>query len=935
MFFCLFNLKKLLRDELYVMLMLMRSETNAVDCDDPVVALACLDEEADAYKECPAACRADAGDNNTDEDGNVVKSGDLAVTASPASERKAIIGAVSDLDTLKFKTSEEVTISKIVLERYGYSKGADVEKVWLEDEDGNEITTRKAVNSRDQVELSFKKDYKTVDGSVNATIVVELKNSVTTGGTIGFKVISAESTAKNQELDKSWYTPYTYDMVGYDAVKVSIDAKGNDKDYNYEEGEMYEVAKFKLKANTSPLLVNGVNLKNVFSGKQLDLKDFLDKVEVLANGEKVDGVKFTVNKKDELNISFDSIEVAAKENATFTVNVALAGFDQYGQGVKFAVVKESDVKIQEKKTGARVSVTLPTNNAANDDVWAQHKFVWSKIKLSNTKLWNVEYAAGSSDVVVAEGTITIAESVELKDNTFKVVAKYSTWADIIEEMKLVIAGVEYDVDKSYTNGSDTATFTFNDVEIEKGGKVQIKVDLDRDAPDAATVTFSGAFDETAFKGATYPDGDDSLVNEDEISGTISFASKLTIQASKASLSNDVKDDAKVKDNETSSEVEVLKWKYTAKKGNITLTDFAVEGASWLNLGSSSVEFYLYVNGKSAADVRLKGTTIKGTDSFSSVKVEAGESVDVRVTAEVNAKGLIEGTGTENDLGKFTITLKWEDDEGNTAWEASRKTVNLVVEKAGSIIIDNTSKEKTLLLAKSQTELASLNVKPEGAATELETLVFTLSGGNLPATSKLADYLAVEVDGKDVVEDGYCAVDGTTVTCSNMAEKVDWKTNITISLQEDEDAVGDITLKVTQINNDTSVNKEFKKKFVGVLVTFTKQVFGDVSTKYTLKVDRKKSSDEANSLKIYAKLASDAACGTTPIYSGTDTISESNNPLSITNTNDNQVICKIEYNVKNWSGVSITKDEFPDYFKEIPTEGSKYNTEELVVRKTSD
>jgi hypothetical protein len=45
-------------------------------------------------------------------------------------------------------------------------------------------------------------------------------------------------------------------MVGYDAVKVSIDAKGNDKDYNYEEGTMYEVAKIKLKAQTSPLEVN-------------------------------------------------------------------------------------------------------------------------------------------------------------------------------------------------------------------------------------------------------------------------------------------------------------------------------------------------------------------------------------------------------------------------------------------------------------------------------------------------------------------------------------------------------------------------------------------------------------------------------------------------------------------------------------------------------
>jgi hypothetical protein len=37
-----------------------------------------------------------------------------------------------------------------------------------------------------------------------------------------------------------------------------------------------------------------------------------------------------------------------------------------------------------------------------DEVWASHKFVGSKIKLSNNKLGNVEYAAGSSDVVVAE-----------------------------------------------------------------------------------------------------------------------------------------------------------------------------------------------------------------------------------------------------------------------------------------------------------------------------------------------------------------------------------------------------------------------------------------------------------------------------------------------------------------------------------------------------
>ena len=394
----------------------------------------------------------------------------------------------------------------------------------------------------------------------------------------------------------------------------------------------------------------------------------------------------------------------------------------------------------------------------------------------------------------------------------------------------------------------------------------------------------------------------------------------------------MKDGVEFKDNETSEEVEVLKWKYTAKKGNIILSDFAVEAAnSWLALENSTVTFYLYINGQSKADVKLKAGKLEGSDSFGNVKVNAGESVDVEVKAEVNAKSLI-SSWTENDLGKFTVTLAGEDEDGNPAWEASRKTVSLVVEKAGSIIIDNTSKEKTLLLAKSQTELASLNVKPEWAATDLETLVFTLSGITI-APADLKDSLAVEVDGKDMVEDDYCTIAGNTVTCDNMSERVSSSANIKISLEEEEDAQWDITLTVTTINGDTNVNKVFRKKFVGVLVTFTKQVFWDVSTKYTLKVDRKKSSDEANSLKIYVK--SGSACGTTPLYSGDAVISESNNPISITNGDSNLVICKVEYNVKNGSGVSLTKEEFPDYFDKIPTEGSKSSTEELMVRKTTD
>ena len=114
---------------------------------------------------------ADQGDDNNNTD--VVKSGDLSVTATAAAGKKINLSGISDLDTLTFKTSEEVTLSKVVLERYGYSQNEDVLNVRLEDEDGNVIADKKQLDSKGQAKLTIKKDYKKVDGTYNATIVVE------------------------------------------------------------------------------------------------------------------------------------------------------------------------------------------------------------------------------------------------------------------------------------------------------------------------------------------------------------------------------------------------------------------------------------------------------------------------------------------------------------------------------------------------------------------------------------------------------------------------------------------------------------------------------------------------------------------------------------------------------------------------------------------
>ena len=127
------------------------SETKA-DCEDPMIKAACLIEDAS----CPAACKESSSDEKED---TVVKSGDLAVTAKAAEGKKALQTGISDMDTLTFKTSENVEITKITLERYGYnSDGTDkIKGISLEDEDGNVIADSKTL-SKDKVTLNIKKD---------------------------------------------------------------------------------------------------------------------------------------------------------------------------------------------------------------------------------------------------------------------------------------------------------------------------------------------------------------------------------------------------------------------------------------------------------------------------------------------------------------------------------------------------------------------------------------------------------------------------------------------------------------------------------------------------------------------------------------------------------------------------------------------------------
>ena len=412
----------------WVMLMLERAaETvNPSECNDPAVLLACsLGSDS-----CPAACQKDNDETEVDDKGNVVvKSGDLSISATAATDRKAIATGVSDLDTITLRTSEDLTVNSITLERYGYSSAENV-TVWLEDAYGNKIADSKDVStSKDTVTLKIKKDYREMAaGSNDITTVVELSGAKA-GGTIGFKVTAVDSSAKN--VDLSDYTAYTYDIVEYNGTNVTVNVKGNSKDYNYEPDTFYEVSRLKVKANSSAISVNGLTLTNQSTGgvNVFDVDEFVSKVEVTADGKAVNGLKYNLTKDNEIVMSFDNVDIDINKDVQFAVSIAMDNFDDFGRYARLVLADNGDLKATEKKTGARVTVTAPAK-----DSYKVYKFAGSKIKFTNTKLSStIESAQGSDDVVLAKGSVTVGEEIKIPEIKFA-----ADVTGVIEEMKLII-----------------------------------------------------------------------------------------------------------------------------------------------------------------------------------------------------------------------------------------------------------------------------------------------------------------------------------------------------------------------------------------------------------------------------------------------------------------------------------------------------------------
>jgi uncharacterized protein YfaT (DUF1175 family) len=129
-------------------------------------------------------------------------------------------------------------------------------------------------------------------------------------------------------------------------------------------------------------------------------------------------------------------------------------------------------------------------------------------------------------------------------------------------------------------------------------------------------------------GARYSEARET-VNGSEVKGSISFATKVTIQPSKAALENNLTKRVEFVTNETSKKT-VFDGNYTAKKGDVKLNSAVVTGK--LNSAlTGDITFYVTIDGESVATIDPQEE-----ETFSEILVKAGESVKVKVEAEISA-----------------------------------------------------------------------------------------------------------------------------------------------------------------------------------------------------------------------------------------------------------------------------------------------------------
>ena len=501
------------------------------------------------------------------------------------------------------------------------------------------------------------------------------------------------------------------------------------------------------------------------------------------------------------------------------------------------------------------------------------------IKLQNTNLGNVSVARWSQNVLISEWTILVEKSVVIP--SFSITAT----AEWIESLIFIANWIEYTA-----STTDNLTFTFENVQIAKSWKVGFKANIDDNAVLNTNISLS-TINHSTIQSAKFVDNNTD-VGDANILWSISF-SQISITVPKAAIENTISSNVVFPINNIASET-VFSGVYTAKKWDIYLNHATISKTSGTLPNGTQVRFTLFINDNEfdlIADHPI---------SFSNIKVAAWDTVNIRIDAEVEA------VWDNWYLPTFVLTIWWEDDYGDAAWDASDTLASMRIEDLTTVNVSSISKSNVFLSTKNAL-IAEFRVSAADAdETTLEEISFSLDVDGVPLSPDNVK-LTIGGDEQDASSSQNFVYEPNEVITSSA--NAPWGKIITIYIKNS--VVGTVTLSNLQINSH-NIAKEFKRHYDNAIVYIADQEDCGWTTRFVLGLEKKPNIDNitVSNVKLYT------AASTEPVLTFAHEISNWDID-EVIGTNEIQFINKISYDINdgvNTRTVEISKSDYVDYFK---------------------
>ena len=739
----------------YVMLMLMRS-VNVVtpsECKDPAVILACaLGGDA-----CPARCKGKGPDTTNTGTNNTA--GDLNINVVDYSNqiRSVPMVGISIFNAIKFDATNDVTVNSVTLERVGLSSRSDIKGVWFE-KDGIAVSSRGTVATDGKVMTNFNKGFK-VKSSETLDLVVELSGA-SAGAEVAFKFIGVDSTAKNAVYNA---VTSTYRTAKYDVAALDFSNVGGTGNVVYKLGNQSELTfgQFKVsnqaKGDDRNVFLKSVTFRN---NGTADLNSLLKNVKVMRDNKVVsksvsmDGRNITITLEDTIN---------AGKAVVYTVMGEVASLERVGDTVQLELRKDRDLVAYEASTKFRTTMNKPIQD--NSWIMKNYKIDGGRVTLTNTAAFpkTVDAGSGSSDVVIADGTLTVAEPIKLPKMTLAV-----NNTGVVRSLVLEIGGSRY---ASTVNGT---AFVFDDVYVNKTASIKLIASLES-LPAHGSVQFvPTTIGSLAFGSAKgeYTNNSEDLKGND-IAGAVQIA-KINVKEAQFTLKNKASSTQKVTLTESSIKT-IFEGEMVAPKGDINVTEVTLSGLNVTGItDSSQIDLQLYIN-----DTPVSNATYRRGNNVVTF-------YNVGTATKTPSKFKIDATPTMTQTGDFVfdVVAKGTDANGNTATTAAVKTVKLSVVESSNVSVANAN--------------AVSQVVNEGSNAELTKFTLSARNGSINLTGLKLNYSGsvAALNGQSVTVE----VNGNSYTATSTAAGVEF-TGLNVTLNEGNHNV----VFTTNINTDGQTN----------------------------------------------------------------------------------------------------------------------------------